>query len=225
MGKTIYHGSQDIIQNPQYGFGKLHNDYGQGFYCTEDIDLAREWAVDYQRDGFINRYTLMDEDLKTLYLNSKEYCILHWLAILLKNRSFDVSTALAQAGKEYILENFLPDTAEYDLIVGYRADDSYFSYADDFIKGVISYRQLKNAIHLGNLGEQIFLKSKKAFDNIVFQGQEYVAAGEWYARKATRDSAARYEYFNAERANYKKGDLYIAQILNEEMKADDLHLR
>lgn len=225
MGKIIYHGSQQIIQTPQYGAGKLHNDYGQGFYCTEHIDLAREWAVDYKRDGYVNSYLLEDEGLKTLYLNSDEYCILHWLAILLDNRSFDVSTALAQAAKEYILKNFLPDTTGYDLIVGYRADDSYFSYADDFVRGVISYRQLNNAMHLGNLGEQIVLKSQKAFENIRFQKQEYVASGEWYARKAARDSAARYEYFHAERANYKKGDLYITQILNEEMKADDLRLR
>lgn len=40
----LWHGSQKIIETPQLGLGKIHNDYGQGFYCTESLDLAREWA-------------------------------------------------------------------------------------------------------------------------------------------------------------------------------------
>ena len=225
MSKIIYHGSQNIIETPYYGVGKLHNDYGLGFYCTESIDLAKEWSVDYKRDGYVNSYVFDDSQLKVLYLNSSEYCIMHWLAILLENRKFDVNSALAKAAKEYILDNFLLDISEYDVIIGYRADDSYFSFADDFVKGVISYRQLNNAMHLGNLGEQIVLKSQKAFEKIFFLESEYVSAKEWYARKAARDAEARDEYFHAERSNYQKGDLYITQILNEEMKSDDPRLR
>jgi len=221
----IYHGSVNIIERPEYGLGKAHNDYGLGFYCTENLDLAREWAVDYKRDGYSNCYELDIENLNILYLNSGEYCILHWLALLLQNRSFDVKTALSKAAKEYIIDNFLIDTSSYDAIVGYRADDSYFSYADDFIKGVISYRQLNNAMHLGDLGEQIVLLSKRAFECIQFQGYEYVPADEWYVKKSARDINARKEYFNAEKTNYQKGDLYITQILNEEMMPDDPRLR
>lgn len=221
----IFHGSQSIVECPKFGYGKVHNDYGLGFYCTENLELAKEWAVDYKRDGYANCYVLDEKELKILYLNSDKYCILHWLALLLKNRNFDVRTALGKAAKEYILENFFIDTSEYDVIVGYRADDSYFSYADDFVKGVISYRQLNHAMHLGNLGEQVVLISEKAFASVRFQNYEYVPAQQWYAKRAARDEAARKEYFDAERANYKKGDLYITQILNEEMKPDDSRLR
>lgn len=225
MSKLIYHGSKDIVLTPRFGEGKPYNDYGLGFYCTESQDLAKEWAVDYQRDGYANCYELDDSQLKILYLNSEDYCIMHWLALLLANRRFDVTTPLAKAAKEYILSNFLLDVSEYDVIIGYRADDSYFSYADDFIRGVISYRQLNNAMHLGNLGEQVMLKSEKAFEKLLFLDHEYVQASEWYAKKAARDAAARNEYFNVEKNNYQKGDLYITQILNEEMKADDSRLR
>lgn len=225
MSKIIYHGSKNRIETPQYGVGKLHNDYGLGFYCTESIELAKEWAVDYKRDGYVNSYRLEDSQLDVLCLNNSEYCIMHWLAILLENRKFDVSSALAKAAKEYILLNFLIDTSRYDIVIGYRADDSYFSFADDFIKGVISYRQLNHAMHLGNLGEQIVLKSPKAFESISFLESEYVSAREWYTKKAVRDAEARREYFHVERLNYQKGDLYITQILNEEMTADDSRLR
>ena len=41
----IYHGSQQIVEVPKFGLGKTYNDYGQGFYCAESIELAKEWAV------------------------------------------------------------------------------------------------------------------------------------------------------------------------------------
>ena len=225
MSKLIYHGSQNVIEFPKYGVGKLYNDYGLGFYCTESIELAKEWSVDYKRDGYVNHYKLEDDELKVLYLNGEEYCIMHWLALLLENRRFDVSSALAKAAKEYIINIFLLDTSEFDVIIGYRADDSYFSFADDFIKGVISYRQLNNAMHLGKLGQQFVLKSQDAFDRIQFIGYEVAEYHEWYARKILRDKSARREYFSVERNKRQRGDLYITKIMDEEMSADDPRLR
>lgn len=186
--------------------------------------LAKEWSVDFKRDGYMNQYVLQEVDLNILYLNEKPYCTMHWLALLLANRSFDVSTGLSRSAKEYILENFLLDISEYDVIIGYRADDSYFSFAQDFIGGGISYRQLNNAMRLGNLGEQIVLRSQNAFDALSFVRAEYVSASEWYVKKAARDAEARATYFSTERNKHEKGDLYITQILDEEMKADDARL-
>lgn len=77
-----------------------------------------------------------------------------------------MSSALAAEAKEYILKNFKIEYEEYDAIVGYRADDSYFSFAQDFINGSISYRQLNRAMHLGKLGQQFVLKSKKHFSRL-----------------------------------------------------------
>ena len=225
MNRTIYHGSKDKIQNPMYGYGKSYNDYGLGFYCTKEIDLAKEWAVDFKRDGFVNQYILEERDLKILYLNENPYCTLHWLALLLANRRFDISAGLASAAKAYILENFLLDISAYDVIIGYRADDSYFSFAQDFIAGAISYRQLNNAMYLRNLGEQVVIKSEKGFAAIQFINVEYVSADEWYVKRASRDDEARRTYFSLERSRYQKGDLYITQILEEEMKADDPRLQ
>lgn len=38
---TIYHGSENIIAKPEYGKGRLNNDFGQGFYCTASEALAK----------------------------------------------------------------------------------------------------------------------------------------------------------------------------------------
>ena len=225
MIKTIYHGSNKIIEKPLFGFGKTYNDYGLGFYCTEVLDMAKEWGVSKDNDGFANIYELETEGLTLLDLNSSEYTILHWLEVLLENRIFDITNSLAQEAKEYLLKNFTVPYKDYDIITGYRADDSYFSFAQDFINGTISYRQLNNAMHLGKLGQQFVLKSKKAFERIQFTGYEEADHHEWYVKKVTRDKMARREYFDVERNRRQRGDIFITHILDEEMTADDARLR
>lgn len=225
MSIKIYHGSDKIIKKPQFGLGKTYNDYGQGFYCTYDIQMAKEWGVGYEQNGYTNCYEFDDEDLSILDLNSKEYCMLHWLGILLENRIFDMPSVLAAEAKVYIRENFHVDYENYDVIVGYRADDSYFSFAQDFINGTISYRQLCNAMHLGKLGLQYVLKSEKAFERISYLDYEIAKSNEWYVRKINRDKKARREYFDVERNKRVKGDIYITNILDEEMRWYDARLR
>ena len=222
--RKIYHGSSQIIEKPEFGYGKPYNDYGLGFYCTEQIDMAREWGVSKEKDGIANCYEIDCSGLEILNLNDEKYCILHWLSILLENREFEVSSALAAEAKEYILKNFKIEYEEYDAIIGYRADDSYFSFAQDFINGTISYRQLNRAMYLGKLGQQFVLKSKKAFQQIEFTGYELAASKEWYRKKMLRDRNARRGYFDVERNKRQKGDLYMIQIMDGEMKLDDLRL-
>ena len=187
--------------------------------------MAKEWGVSQERNGYANCYELECSGLKILDLNSPSFCILHWLAVLLENREFDVPSGLALEAKEYILSNFSVDYQAQDAIIGYRADDSYFSFAQDFINGTISYRQLNHAMHLGKLGQQFVLKSREAFGRIRFLGYEVANHDEWYGKKMLLDRTARREYFNVERNRRQRGDLYITQILDEEMKPGDERLR
>ena len=221
----IYHGSEFIVTKPEYGRGRKNNDYGQGFYCTQDMDLAREWAVDQDRDGYVSSYDIDLSALKVLALNSDDYCILHWVTLLLNNRRFELETPLSREAHRYLSENFMPDLGEADIVIGYRADDSYFAYAQDFVNGEISLTQLNKAMHLGNLGEQVFIKSRKAFDRIRYAGSEPVSAAEWYERKKNRDHKARNDYHRMSRQPYVKGELYMIRIIDEEVKPDDPRLQ
>ena len=225
MIRTIYHGSGSIIEKPVFGFGKPYNDYGLGFYCTESLDMAKEWASAKDRDGYANQYTVDCNGLSILNLNDPRFCILHWLAVLLENRQFTVSAPLALQAREYILSAFHVDYHAADCMIGYRADDSYFAFAQDFISGTISYRQLNHAMRLGKLGQQFVLKSRKAFDRIAFVRYHNVLSAEWYEKRMLRDRDARNEYLNAERYRVEPGDLFVTQILAEEMKPDDPRLR
>ena len=221
----IYHGSNKIIEKPRYGVGKPYNDYGLGFYCTKEIGLAKEWAVSEQQDGYANQYQLELNGLKVLDLSAKEYNILHWITILLQNRLFDIQSDFGEEAKKYLIESFDIGYENYDVIVGYRADDSYFSFAQDFLNNAISLRQLSRAMYLGDLGKQIVLKSRKAFEQITFEDAIPAEARVWQPKKLMRDSRARREYFESLREPWKKGEIYMMQILEEEMQADDARLR
>ncbi len=225
MAIRIYHGSESIIEKPQFGLGKKYNDYGLGFYCTESIDMAREWAVSFERNGYANSYDLSLDGLDILNLGSDDYCILNWLAVLLENREFDMTSALSMEARDYLIKNFKVDYSDKDIIIGYRADDSYFSFAQDFLNGTISYRKLCNAMFLGELGQQIVLKSKRAFEQLNFVEAHLTLCEEWYLKKQQRDKKARSDYFDSRRMKREPGDLYIMQIIDEEMRADDLRLR
>ena len=131
--RMIYHGSQKIIKIPQFGLGNPNNDYGLGFYCTQSAELAKEWACAAESDGFANQYRFDMSELSVLHLTGGEYHILNWLFVLLENRKFRVSSDIAKQAKEYIEANFAVDYRNYDVIIGYRADDSYFSFASAFL--------------------------------------------------------------------------------------------
>ncbi len=222
---TIYHGSDRIIQTPQYGAGKPYNDYGSGFYCTKDIALAKEWAVSDMQDGYANEYRLDLNGLSVLDLSAEEYNVLQWITILLQNRLFDIQSDFGEEAKRYLTDNFDVGYENYDVLIGYRADDSYFSFAQDFLNNAISLRQLSRAMHLGNLGKQIVLKSRKAFAQIIFAQAIPAEAKLWQPQKIARDSRARRAYFESRRESRQKGDIYMMQILEEEIKPDDARLR
>ena len=223
---VIYHGSQQIVEIPKFGVGKTYNDYGQGFYCTESIELAKEWACPVKNDGYSNKYILHVDGLNVMHLTNGQFNILNWLAILLKNRKFDITSPVGNSAREFILERFLPDTENVDVMIGYRADDSYFSFAEDFVNNVISLRDLERAMQLGTLGEQIVLLSERSFERIEFVEQEVADYREYYYKRTDRDKKAREEYAS-QKKNLEQliNDVFVLDIIREDMKNDDPRLQ
>lgn len=222
----VYHGSPDIVREPQFGRGNPRNDYGRGFYCTQSPELAKEWACTESRSGYANQYTLELEGLRVLNLSDSEYTILHWLAVLLQNRVFSIRNRVSGIGKQYLIDHFKVDTSSYDVIRGYRADDSYFSFAQDFLDNTITLQKLSEAMKLGKLGEQIVLMTPKAFSHITFVGYEAAERDIYYPLRKTRDELARSAYFSG-RADIEltDDDLFLADIIRGRMTADDPRLQ
>ena len=234
MKRTIYHGSLKIVRTPRFGTGPSNNDYGLGFYCTDNHGLAGEWAAGMNSDGFINTYTIETDGLRVINLNSPEYCILHWLAVLLSFREFDADTSAAYQAKEYIRSAFGEDYQNSDCIIGFRADNCNFWFAQSFLSGDLSYRELNKAIRLSDTGRQFVLKSNRAFDRILFNGYSIAGSSDFYPAAMARERKAIKAFISGRGQSGKTAvgsgvshsseDIFISDIVSERIRPYDSRL-
>ena len=166
MDKIIlFHGSPDKIINPVFGGGEDKHDYGKGFYLTESIELASEWAVCRPNDlnGWVHKYELETEGLKILDFQEKS--VLTWLAELMKHRDAADSKRYRMLAQKFIAKYGI-ETEEYDVIKGWRANASYFYIAKAFVRDEIDLDILEELLSLGGLGIQYCIKSEKAYSQL-----------------------------------------------------------
>ena len=139
-------------------------------------------------------------------------------------RRFRISSGLMAEAAAFLTEEFLPDISGQDILIGYRADDSYFSFARDFIGNAISLEQLSEAMYLGDLGEQVVLKSEQAFRQIYYRGSSLADKNMFYPLRMSRDQAARKRYREITGRHDSRG-IFIMDLLRGEVKPDDPRLR
>lgn len=186
----LYHGSKYEVVNPEFGKGNPENDYGLGFYCTRELNLAKEWSVTANESGIVNKYSIDISGLKIL--NLQDLGVIDWLVILMNHRVVNFYNIVSETRRKRFLDKYKEkyNLEEYDIIIGYRADDSYFSFVRDFIDERIYVEDLKELLFAGNLGLQYVLKSKKAFDRLKFIESENVDK-EYFKYRKNRDTNAR----------------------------------
>ena len=211
----IYHGSNKIIKEPIFGVGKKYNDYGIGFYSTEDMELAKEWSCTSEEDGFVNCYELKIDNLRILNLSNKNYNILNWITLLVENRILKINTPVMKSSYDWLVKNYKIHIEDYDIIIGYRADDSYFSFARAFLNNEITLEQLELTLKLGDLGEQVVLKSEKAFKSLKYIGFERTNGKKYFNRRCERDSLARKKYFELLEQN--SNGRYIVDLIRGDL--------
>lgn len=163
MGKIIlYHGTQNKIVTPVFGGGNDKHDYGRGFYLTEVLNLAKEWAVcvPNSENGWVHKYELDCIGLNILDFQEKD--VLNWLAELMKHRDAADSKRYRMLAAKFI-DKYGIDTSDYDVIKGWRADASYFYIAKEFVRDNIDMDILEELLSLGGLGIQYCIKSERAY--------------------------------------------------------------
>ena len=162
---VLYHGTPDKVFTPTYGKGNEKHDYGKGFYLTESIDLAKEWAVcrPNEENGWVHKYELDCKDLKVL--DFQKLNVLTWLAELMKHRDAADSKRYRMLAAKFI-EKYGVETEGYDVIKGWRANASYFYIAKEFVRDNIDIDILEELLSLGGLGIQYCIKSEKAYNNL-----------------------------------------------------------
>ena len=193
MDKLIlFHGTSEKIVVPTYGRGEKKHDYGQGFYLTESIDLAKEWAVcrPNEENGWVHKYKLDIAELKILDFQDKG--VLSWLAELMKHRDAADSKRYRMLSKNFI-EKYGIDTKDYDVIKGWRANASYFYIAKEFVRDNIDIDILEELLSLGDLGIQYCIKSELAYSKLHELEDDLIAVryAEFNEKYNQRDITAR----------------------------------
>lgn len=207
MNRTIYHGSEFIIEKPEYLKGNIHNDYGLGFYCCSNKELAKEWAARRSGRGYINAYQIRDDRLKILDLTKSPYNdVLYWVSLLMHNRelSSDIRSNYPRE-LSYLEKKYLIDVSQFDIVIGFRADDSYFRFPEAFVRSEITLESLNKIFKAGELGKQYVIVSKRAFELIHFLNYEEVfeaSRDDYYKRKSGADKVF-VDLLNSDR--YSKG--------------------
>ena len=189
---TLYHGTPDKLVVPKYGGGDEKHDYGKGFYLTENIELAKEWAVCRPNDlnGWVHMYELDVDGLKILDFQQRD--VLSWLAELMKHRdAADSKRYRMLAGK--FIEKYGIDTSDYDVIRGWRANASYFYIAKEFVRDNIDVDILEELLSLGGLGIQYCIKSEAAYARLKEKRDQLLSVpyAEFNDRYNQRDVEAR----------------------------------
>ena len=161
----LFHGSPNKIVVPTYGKGEEKHDYGQGFYLTGSIDLAKEWAVCRPNEaiGYVHQYELDTDGLRILDFQEKG--VLAWLAELMKHRDAADSKRYRMLAKKFI-EKYGVEINGYDVIKGWRANASYFYIAKEFVRDNIDMDILEELLSLGGLGIQYCMKSELAYSKL-----------------------------------------------------------
>ena len=193
----FYHGSAVRTFVPTFGLGKAQHDYGRGFYLTESLELAREWAVaaDPFADGWVHAYELNLTGLSVLDFTTLGP--LPWLAELMKHRDGDSGRYYRENAPKFIAR-YGVDISGYDVVRGWRADASYFYICKSFVRNNIGVDFLSELLTLGDFGIQYFVQSEKAFSALheLPDSLEKVSAAEYYERYNRRDAVARTQMYD-----------------------------
>lgn len=163
MAKVVlYHGSPNEVVKPRFGLGDNRHDYGKGFYLTENMELAKEWAVAKPEAecGFLHTFELETDNL--IIFDYEKESILSWLSELMKHRQADDSKRYRVLAPKFI-QKYGKETDNVNIIKGYRANASYFYIAKAFIRDEVDVDILPELMGLGSLGIQWCIKSERAF--------------------------------------------------------------
>lgn len=207
---VIYHGSPRVVEKPIFNYVSKTNDYGYGFYCTQDLESAKEWANKSIKSGFVNSYLIDLSSLNVLDLTDPKYSPLHWITILLLHRSISEETlSKYEIGINYLKRHYFIDLSSYDVVIGYRADDAYFKFPLLFMDNALTLEKLEEIYKLGHLGKQIFIQSEKAFSKLKYLESKQVSP----------------EYFDKYNERIKSANKRFEQIQREERYSRGTRLR
>ena len=142
----------------------------------------------------------------------------------MQNRVFSPKSPIGKQNLQFLTDRFHLDYQQYDIIRGYRANDSYFSFASDFLENIIPVQNLASSMKLGSLGLQTVLKSKKSFERLTFVKTNFSPKEKYYSKYKERDTAARKSYLEGLRKVSPSDAIYMIDLVRNPELLNDLAL-
>ncbi len=215
---TVYHGSYAEHFVPTYGKGVDSHDYGRGFYTTPNKELGKEWACSYgdHTEGWLHTYELNLTGLRVFNFENLATTerVYSWLAELLKHRAGDTSKRYKVQSARFI-ERYGLNLDNYDVIIGYRADSSYFYIAKFFMRDELDCSLLEEALKIGDLGIQCFIKSPKAFAQLTEVSVQSVDYNVYAQKYKKRDSEARTKLYALQASERNALTYTVSRLLED----------
>lgn len=142
----LYHGSKEIVKEPEIRITRFHKDFYYGFYCTVLQEQAKRWAVRFTGAGILNEYDFAENpDLRILRF-----------------------TEMTEEWLDFVVSCRLGKSHDYDVVEGPMADDTIFNYVQNFSDGIISREAFWELVKFKHPTHQISFHTAKALTALHF---------------------------------------------------------
>ena len=148
----LYHGSPVIVEVPEIRISRFHKDFYYGFYTTAIYQQAVRWAVRFSGNGYVNQYTFTpDPGLRQL-----------------------VFPEMTEEWLDFITACRLGKTHDYDIVEGPMANDTIYSYVQDYVDGNISRKAFWELSRFKYPTHQVSFHTARALETLRFDRAEAV---------------------------------------------------
>jgi len=107
------------------------------------------------------------------------------------------------------------DLSGFDVVEGYRADDSYFQIVRSFVSNSLSLESLDACLRLGNLGRQIALRTEAAIAALTFVDAQKVYGTCYYPNRARRNEQAAACFLEIRNEQTLKEGTYFIDVVRD----------
>ena len=145
----VYHGSTEIIKNPDVSHSKKYLDFGKGFYITTFENQAKKWAA---RKGMRQEKTA----IVNVYELSEKWDGFRVLSFEKENEKWLDFVCGCRKGQ--------PLNAEYDIVIGNVADDDVFKTVDMYFRGLWDKEKVLSELRYYKMNNQICIVKQEALD-------------------------------------------------------------
>ena len=203
---VLFHGAKEKISTKiDLNHSKKQNDFGIGFYLGESFYQAATY-ISYSKSNTIYSYVLNTCNLKIIKFDVD----LRWMLAIAYYRGW-----IDDFKEHEIIKEIISEVESSDVVIAPIADNKMFDLIDEFVSGMTTDEQCKQALSATNLGFQYVIKTNKGLDQLNFLDEMFLCEKERnnYLSKRLESNKIGLDKVKIARIEYKNKGKYIGEIL------------